>query len=424
MAADEGLPSPTGLPFRSGPASPQATPVPGAADTRLEALEAQARAGDLTDSSASGTQAHELFQELSQTPAAMGSVRAALGIAALQGHTPKVSDATHAYIQARIGGPDRPRTWVRLPRQWWPAAWFDASGKPLYEDPEVPLVRALYGYPESGALWDAHLGAILSDLGWSRMEVHPGLWLRKKTGAVMAVYVDDLLLAAGKHDEARLWKEVERHEKFGEPAPPISKFLGGHHKVLIEGGVPTFTTLVRYFLLDAAGKFRIETGAERLATVRTPYLDEDFTAKGTEGPGVFAGSASSHLMNVLFAARLCRPDLLVAITRLASKVWAWQLCHDRALRRLFQYIAHRADLELVGCLDAQDKESCVLAMSLDAGLAGDLETTESTSGFWAEMQSADGQRCWPIAWRSKRKGSTAPSACESVRLKQSAWRLL
>ena len=69
-----------------------------------------------------------------------------------------------------------------------------------------------------------------------------------------------------------------------------------------------------YFLLDAAEKFRLEAGVERLAKVRTPYLDEEFATKGTEGPGVFAGSASSHLMQVLFAARLCRPDLLVAIT--------------------------------------------------------------------------------------------------------------
>jgi hypothetical protein len=45
---------------------------------------------------ASGTQAHELFQELSQTPAAMGSVRAALAIAALRGFYPKVRDATQA----------------------------------------------------------------------------------------------------------------------------------------------------------------------------------------------------------------------------------------------------------------------------------------------------------------------------------------
>ena len=245
------------------------------------------------------------------------------------------------------------------------------------------------------------------------MQVHLGLWLHKKTGAVMAVYVDDLLLAAGKHDEARLWKEIEHHVKFGEPATPISKFLGGHHKVVIEGGVSTLTTQMKDFLLDAAGKFRIESGAERLASVRTPYLDEDFAAKGAEDPGVFAASASSHLMKVLFAARLCRPDLLVAITRLASKVSSWQKCHDRALRRLFQYIAHHADLELVGSLDARDKESFVLVMSPDADLAGDLETTKSTSGLWIELQSADGKRCWPIAWRSKRQGSTASSTCEA-----------
>ena len=99
--------------------------------------------------------------------------------------------------------------------------------------------------------------------------------------------------------------------------------------------------------------------------------------------------------------------------RLASKVSAWQLCHDRALRRLFQYIAHHAGLELGGCLDARDKESCVLVMSPDADIAGDLETTKSTSGFWIEMQPADGKRCWPIAWRSKRQGSTASSTCEA-----------
>ena len=50
------------------------------------------------------------------------------------------------------------------------------------------------------------------------MEVHPGFSLHKKTGAVMAVYVDDLLLAAGNNDEARLWKKIEHDVKSGKPA--------------------------------------------------------------------------------------------------------------------------------------------------------------------------------------------------------------
>ena len=87
--------------------------------------------------------------------------------------------------------------------------------------------------------------------------------------------------------------------------------------------------------------------------------------------------------------------------------------HDRALRRLFQYIAHYADLDLVGNLDVRDKETFKLTMSRDADMAGDCETTKSTSGLRIELQSADGKRCWPIAWRSKRQGSTASSTCEA-----------
>ena len=79
------------------------------------------------------------------------------------------------------------------------------------------------------------------------MEVHSGLLLHKQTGAVMTVYVDDLLLASEKNDKARLWKEIEHHVKFAEPATLISKFLGGHHKMVIEGGVSTLTTQMKDF---------------------------------------------------------------------------------------------------------------------------------------------------------------------------------
>ena len=86
--------------------------------------------------------------------------------------------------------------------------------------------------------------------------------------------------------------------------------------------------------------------------------------------------------------------------------------NDRALRGLPQYTAHHADLKLVGCLDARDKKCCVLVKSLDGDFAGDLENTTSSSGLWIVMQSADGKRCWPIAWRSKRQSSTASTICE------------
>ena len=79
---------------------------------------------------ASGVAPHELFQEVSSAPAAMASIRAVLAGSALRGWSVKARDAAQAYIQARIDGPGRPRTWVRLPKSWWPKTWFAEKASP------------------------------------------------------------------------------------------------------------------------------------------------------------------------------------------------------------------------------------------------------------------------------------------------------
>ena len=59
----------------------------------------------------------------------------------------------------------------------------------------VLLVLALYGHPESGALWDAVLEKVLRTRGWHTAEEWPGVWVHND-GSVLVVYVDDLLLCA------------------------------------------------------------------------------------------------------------------------------------------------------------------------------------------------------------------------------------
>ena len=361
----------------------------------------------------SGVPAHELFQEVSQAPAAMATVRCLLAAAALRGWTPKVRDAAQAYIQSRIDSGDRPSTWVRLPKSWWPATWYDKGGAALFNDPVVRLHKALYGHPEAGALWDKHLRDILIALGWTALDSHPGFWTHARSRALLAVYVDDLLMAASPEDEDRLWQELESKVTFGEPASAIAKFLGAHHRVTRDKDIVTYECQMRDFLLDAAEKFMEETGATHLAFARTPYLPDDFDPKADATPGVHAGTASSHLMKLLYAARVCRPDLTVGITRLAAKVTSWNTSHDRALKRLMQYCHHNANLMLTGCLSVKDINDAIVVMSPDADLAGDMETAKSTSGLWLEMRSSCGMRAWPLSWKSKKQGSTASSTCEA-----------
>eukprot|EP00971_Amphidinium_carterae_P288347 5724449-Amphidinium_carterae.1 len=61
-------------------------------------------------------------------------------IGLLPGNVMMQSDAEMAYVQATLKGC---ATWVRLPRDRWPESW------KKYRDPVVPLIRALYGHPDS-----------------------------------------------------------------------------------------------------------------------------------------------------------------------------------------------------------------------------------------------------------------------------------
>ena len=61
-----------------------------------------------------------MFQELSSCPAAIEAAKAADCYGLIPGHDTQQADAVMAYTQSKLGGV---ATWVRLPREQWPASW-------------------------------------------------------------------------------------------------------------------------------------------------------------------------------------------------------------------------------------------------------------------------------------------------------------
>ena len=101
----------------------------------------------------------------------------------------------------------------------------------------------------------------------------------------------------------------------------------------------------------------------------------------------------------LYSARSCRPDLNVAILRLARRITRWTLTDDERLLRLLGYMQSHANLGLTSTLSTRDCDDAVLRLWPDADLAGDpTEDARSSSGEWVELASADGQRCFPLHW--------------------------
>ena len=86
-------------------------------------------------------------------------------------------------------------------------------------------------------------------------------------------------------------------------------------------------------------------------------------------------------MKVLYAARMCRFDLLKATGCLASRITKWDEICDAELHRLMCYIKSTIDVKLTSYVG--DKASDLTAkLYSDADFASDLASSKSTSGIF------------------------------------------
>ncbi|CAK0813605.1 unnamed protein product, partial [Prorocentrum cordatum] len=310
-----------------------------------------------------GSSAAELFEEVADAPASFAAGRAAIAAGVLKGFDNKLRDAESAYLQAPIDSTSRVPTFVELPEARWPDSWcFDGSArkKPKYTRPHCRLIKALYGHPEAGALWEAKLDSILRQ---------------------------------------RLWGELEKHVSFKEPEADLDRYVGAHYDTpqydsrRPHAPRPLVTNMSDY-VKNAVKKF-VEDVARtapqmRLGKVTSPFVSPEQWADPGAMPGAFATTAASYVATVFFLSRVARPDISVAVQRLCPHVTKWSTTHDVAVVR-----------------------------SSDADWAGDAETTRSTSGLFLELFAPTSEHSWPLSWASQTQTATSSATAESETLAMS-----
>ena len=120
-----------------------------------------------------------------------------------------------------------------------------------------------------------------------------------------------------------------------------------------------------------------------LRTVDTPHVpkqDKQTFEKSLETSGTLTErQRASHLMGLLYGARMAHPGLSTAIGRLAPCITKWNAECERRLHRMFAYLKSAPDLVLCGCLGEQDLHDAYIQFSPDADLNGDEFHTKSTS---------------------------------------------
>ena len=99
------------------------------------------------------------------------------------------ADCAQAYLQCRLDE----NTGVILPFELWLPEWKQRA---------VQLVKSLYGHPQSGNLWQAHLERQLVAMNGVPIQEFPSNFVfrrgpNQEFTLILNIYVDDLTLAGG-----------------------------------------------------------------------------------------------------------------------------------------------------------------------------------------------------------------------------------
>ena len=254
------------------------------------------------------------------------------------------ADCIQAYLQCLLEG----NTLVILPFELWLEEW-----KKIYDPSvrlEVKLIKSLYGHPQSGKLWQAHLERQLIDMKGIPLETYPSnfVFKRRKNDEhtlILSIYVDDLTLAGGtKEIQQEFWKELQQRAKV-EPEEFISetgtKILGRTHVTQRTSKQVSMTYHMSSYATGIVGFYCELTGmpVEKLRKVETPCFPESpMSEEELAREGALHNHAAKVLMRCLWLSRLARPDLSFAVHRLASRVTRWTLWEDRQMLRLISYM--------------------------------------------------------------------------------------
>ena len=136
-------------------------------------------------------EAAAVYQELGANPTSVQGLNNCLAYGALQGHATTTADAIKAYVQALLKS--KHQTWIELPPELRPKWWREKFARPV-----VLLLRALYGHPDAGGLWEQHLAHIIRGLGGKEVPEFPGNYWFPQRRLLLSTYVDDLTLSGAR----------------------------------------------------------------------------------------------------------------------------------------------------------------------------------------------------------------------------------
>jgi transposase InsO family protein len=311
------------------------------------------------------------------------TLRTVLALAAQHGWLVHQVDFNNAFINAPIDG----TIYVQQPEGFESAA----GGAPLV----LLLKRSLYGLAQSPRLWCKEVSEQLAELGYVASPVDPCVFVHMRSGVVLLLYVDDLLLTGTGNSTVITAAVAELARRFSvKNLGAVQWFLG--MSVSVEPGcVVVHQDAYVRILLERFGMLNCNGSATPAAV----------GAGGEEGEQLATSEAlryRSLVGGLLYVAVNTRPDIAHTVMSLARHVQAPARAHWQRALKVLRYLKSNT-----GGLVFTQRSSATLDAFADASFATDSATGRSTTGFVLLLCGA------AVAWRSKLQSCVAQSTTEA-----------
>ena len=259
----------------------------------------------------------------------------------------------------------------------------------------------------------------------------------------LSVYVDDIKFAGKKQNLDPMWKLLNIEVDLGEPTSfldhvylgctqrkcEISKDIVDNYRTMFEsrisaGGLEKLpfpqNLRISSWSYDMVVMLRnvwndiVSWRTRRLSNSTKYPLHASMTTTSKKKKQNLLENCQMHALklfsNVLYVARIGRPDILWSVNKLARSMTKWTKACDKRLFRLISYIHHTCEYKQY-CHVGNTVKQCRLGLFQDSDFAGDLEDSKSTSG--GTLCIFGSHTFVPISWICKKQTSVSHSSTES-----------
>jgi hypothetical protein len=323
-------------------------------------------------------------------------VRAVLQTAVMLDYEINLVDISNAYLKAHM----QKKVYLRVPHGFAIPDGMDPKTTVLL------VVKSLYGMRESALLWNTKLHGWLVQMGFERLKVDPCVRVYRHpiTGAIIGVYVDDLIIAtrtAKQYHE--IVAQLRRRTELTETRNP-RKILGMEVRYNRRKGELALSSCQR--IVDLVAQYNLLSAR----TVATPTVSGEHLQEPSDEEARRANKLPYRqlLGSLSYLATTTRPDIAFAVNTLARYNKAWAEEHWHAAKRIVRYLYGTATRELV--LRRNVKRRIVIFA--DASFSTGSTKRVSVTGYAVGLETEDGDFT-PIAWKSKRQTFVAQSTAEA-----------